>query len=442
MHAPCPSRRGLRIPASFYWDGLVEIENVFETKTLDLAAPHNATTFDDVVGLQDIQVIRLGSLQPDITYWFANMRLERKDTDDSTPPQTFAHRDELRVLPPFQKDEILFHLCNGRPGLTEKFRESGVLLSIQDVVTHINNRPDSGFTAEALDSEHPYYNPYAPAGFLQDRVPSDENFASPLTLQGQVRADRIIPWAGMGDPTQSLPNSGTLTVKFTKYLRGKIEGLVFIRDLSPPDKITTRIKVRKDSADQDTQETDKLRYYRTAVHLRAGTYEVVRIDENSNPGIPQSTQIVNRQVGRVHLRARVWDKVTKLPINEAEVFAEQIEDWGYGSGLSRSEGLYAVAPLPLGNYLLHPDAVDYSRLLLETHLLDADFPLLYAGGVNGVVTAAQTGQPIAGALVYMEQSEPPYIGQGVDTTDAQGQYAIYQLDISGQSNPSSTTSDK
>lgn len=434
----------ITLGATYFWDVLVEAADVFETKTLDLAAPHNASSFEDVVAVQDISVIKFGALQSSVTCWFVNMRLERKDTDDSTPPQTFAHRDELRVLPPFQQDDILFYLCNGHPGLTEKFRESGLLLSIQDVITHINNRPDSGFTAEALDSGHPYYNPYAPAGFLKDLVPADENFTSPLTLTGQVRADRIIPWAGMGDPTQPLPNAGTLAVKFTKYLRGKVEGLVFIRDLSPPDKITTRIKVRKDSTDQDTQETDKLRYYRTATHLKAGTYEVIRIDESGVAWMRANRAVVNREVARHPLRAQILEDGTDNPVSDAivlaEWFIEQIsgEDYSYyerSTELTNNAGMYAVPCLDGSGWDFRVFTGDRSELQVNaaspvlTNIFDVAARLPLGGRIRGDIVEAGTTPPagIGAASVFANETQHPERGWGVTDADAAGNYLLTGL---------------
>lgn len=90
----------IQLGETFYWDVLVKQAGQpgqFETKTLDLAAPHNAAAFEDVEALQAVAFLQFAYLQPGASYWIKDMRLVR------------TAADPVRVLPPCRQDGLLFH---------------------------------------------------------------------------------------------------------------------------------------------------------------------------------------------------------------------------------------------------------------------------------------------------------------------------------------------
>ncbi len=424
---------------AYYWDVLIEANDTFETKTLDLAAPHNAASFDEVTALQAITAVGFGDLQLGTIYWFRNMRLER------------VSADHLHVLPPFRKDEILFHRSDRRPGMVERFRIGSLLRGIQDVVGSINARLDSGFSATAVSSSHAYYNPTAPAGLLEDLM--EVTLSAALTLRARVRADRLIPWAGMGDPAQPMPNSTTLTVRFTKRLHGLVDGLVFLRDLFPSGTFTTQMSIRRQGQTVAEPRTDSLRYYRT-IPLKAGIYDAVcavRPTASETYEVPLgSFELINRKMESRPGRARVWDLVTQAGISGAELAAKRVGVCGFGIGEACTGGFYAIAPFypapapPDDLYDVSADAADYSLVLrpdvvlASRDIVDIDFRLRYAAGVYGFVRAESSGSPLPAANVILQQAQEPYTGWGLEE---QHNYSAFDLDTSAAQGPSSTVYD-
>ncbi len=390
---------------AYYWDVLVEANATFETKTFDLAAPHNAASFDDVTALQAINAVGFGDLQLGTIYWFKNMRLER------------AVADHLHVLPPFRKDEILFHRADRRPGLVEHFRIGSLLRGIQDVVGSINARLDSGFGATAVPSSHAYYNPVAPSGFLEDLM--EVTLGAALTLRARVRADRIIPWAGMGDPAQPMPNSATLAVRFTKRLRGLLDGLVFIRDV-PGSSLSTRVQIRRNQDVLQTLTTESTsRAYRVASpYLQGGTYEVRRVDQSLVAWMAASRPVVNREFAHQHLRAQVIDFTTRQPLAGIDANAEfwvvhpagdTVEAWlRVLFSPSNAAGMYTVPYLQTTDHGVTALSASTSEdryplvSIPERALYDVAFAIRQGSSVSGSTSG------VSGAAAFAGQSESAY----------------------------------
>ena len=154
-------------------------------------------------------------------------------------------------------------------------------------------RPSQPCLTAAIGN-HAYYSLDRPAAYLADRL--EASLTGETLFRAQVRFDKVLLYPGIGDPTHSY-GTGAFPLRFTKRLGGRVEGLVFLRDLAPAGTLSTRMQARQGGQVKDTQSTSAARrYYRSSV-LKAGAYEMVRVDENNSAGLPQSVSVVNRKVG-------------------------------------------------------------------------------------------------------------------------------------------------
>jgi hypothetical protein len=445
----------------YFWDVAVEKANRWESVTLDLAAPHNAETFEDVEGLHAIETIKIDALWPPFAYYLRDLRLLRSAVD------------HIHVLPPFQGDGLIFHRSDRRPGLSVPFRSGGGQQSLQDVVDAISARVDSGFSAVTYASEHPYYNPDAYAAFLHDQM--EFEITGEIRFAAQIKADKIVPWVGMGNPTDSLPSYGTLTARFTKCLHGLLDGIVYIRDV-PGNSAQTRVAIKQDDSNVSILRTDvRFRAYRSSgQQLKPGTYVIVRLDQKDREWMRGTQEVVNRAYVHQHLRAQIVSEFdseeTPEPVQDTEVNADLgvaltdgIVDYSRVDAMSAKTtagsqgGFYAVpnlepvphdagADAPTSDRLTHLAMLGQQiptvqpavapALPRRTHHIDTALIKKQSGRMLGTIVEAETSEPIDEADVVTDATEAPWLGGDTDLTDIEGVFHFLELNATTTKNQS------
>jgi hypothetical protein len=235
--------------------------------------------------------------------------------------------------------------------------------------------------------------------------------------------------------------AAALPVRFTKRIRGRLAGLVFIRDVTTPATLATRVQIRQDEDVLQTVDTDEETRYYAAAPEKAGTYDVQRIDPDDADGTGRTGfDLVNREVKAAHLRAVVWDRADGRPLDQALVAAALVEEDApfAREALSNAAGFYALGACYAGAFFVRARAEDYTTNYadgleaVQQVILDVDFPLEFAGAISGTVTDGATSDPLGGVVIYAVQAEAPSLGWGSAVSDADGSFTIWDLDAMGE----------
>ncbi|KPK99750.1 MAG: hypothetical protein AMJ91_06485 [candidate division Zixibacteria bacterium SM23_73_3] len=134
------------------------------------------------------------------------------------------------------------------------------------------------------------------------------------------------------------------------------------------------------------------------------------------------------------ISGRVTDEETGLPIIMAHLVAIGLDNWCYGEAWSDTSGHYMIQNLCPGIYQVNANKMGY---VPETYLdsvtviagentPDIDFtlmPIREPGSISGLITDANTGEPIPGACVWAYGE----FGHSQAHTDSLGEYTISGL---------------
>jgi hypothetical protein len=102
------------------------------------------------------------------------------------------------------------------------------------------------------------------------------------------------------------------------------------------------------------------------------------------------------------------------------------------SALTGADGRFEIGGLAPGGYVLRLDPPDGARGHIRRLTLESDLDVtldLETGAIEGRVTAADTGEPVAGAEVTFEQRDQPLGGAGypIATTAEDGSFGLLAL---------------